>query len=85
MFKNCAPFSRSKTVINDALVDKANLIYIAMPMYSLIEYSNNYSDKLGGLLYFKRDKIPANNADLTIDNSESFKYKAAFVGKNSKS
>ena len=56
-----------------------------MPMYSLIEYSNNYSDKLESLLYFKRDKIPANNADLTIDNSESFKYKAAFVGKNSKS
>ena len=50
-------------------------------MYSLIEYSNNYSDKLESLLYFKRDKIPANNADLTIDNSESFKYKAALVGK----
>ena len=29
----------------------------------------------------KRDEVPANNADLTIDNSQSFRYKAALVGK----
>ena len=28
-----------------------------------------------------RDDVPANNADLTIDNSLSFKYKAALLGK----
>ena len=33
-FKNCALFSTCKTVIND--VDRANHIYIAMPMYNLI-------------------------------------------------
>ena len=42
-FKYCAPFSTCKTVINDAFVDEVNHIYIAMPMYSLIEYSDNYS------------------------------------------
>ena len=31
-FKNCAPFSTCKTVINDVFVDEANHIYIAMPM-----------------------------------------------------
>ena len=31
-FKNCAPFSACKTVINDAFVDRAENIYIAMPM-----------------------------------------------------
>ena len=62
-------------------VDKANHIYITMPMYNLIEYSNNYSDTPGTLWKFKRDEVLANNADLTINNSQSFKYKAALVGK----
>ena len=43
-FKNCAPFSTCKTEINDVFIDEANHIYIAMPMYNLIEYSDNYSD-----------------------------------------
>ena len=43
-FKNCAPFSTCTTKINDIFVDEANHIYIAMPMYNLIEYSDNYSD-----------------------------------------
>ena len=80
-FKNCAPFSTCTTKINDIFVDEANHIYIAMPMYNLIEYSDNYSDTSGSLWQFKRDEVPAGNADLTIDNSQSFKYKAGLVGK----
>ena len=80
-FKNCAPFSTCTTKINDVFVDEANHIYIAMPMYNLIEYSDNYSDMSGSLWQFKRDKVPANNADLTIDNSQSCKNKAAVVEK----
>ena len=79
-FKNCAPFSTCTTKINDIFVDEANHIYIAMPMYNLIEYSDNYSDTSGHLWQFKRDKVAA-NADLSIDNSKSFKYKAVLVGK----
>ena len=30
--------------INDVFIDEANHIYIAMPMYNLIEYSDNYSN-----------------------------------------
>ena len=48
-FKNCAPFSTCKTVINDVFVDKADHIYIAMLKYNLIEYSDNYSDTSGRL------------------------------------
>ena len=47
----------------------------------MIEYSDNYSDTSGSLWKFKRDEVAANNTDLTIDNSESFKCKAALVGK----
>ena len=81
-FKICAPFSTCATYINDNFVDKANQIYIAMPMHNLIEYSDNYSDTSGSLWKFKTDEVPVNNDDLTINNSQSFKYKAAFVGKS---
>ena len=80
-FKNWAPFSTGTTKINDIFADEANHIYIAMPMYNLIEYSNKCSDKSGSLWQFKRDEVPANNDDLTINNSQSFKYKAALLRK----
>ena len=55
-----------------------------MPMYNLIEYSDNYSDTSGSLWQFKRDEIGGDN-DLTVDaqhipnNSSSFKYKSSFI------
>ena len=50
-----------------------------MPMYNLIEYSDNYSDTSGSLWDFKRDEI-VNNADVTNnDNAPSFKYKASLI------
>ena len=48
-FKNCAPFSTCNTKIHDVLIDEANHIHIAMPIYNLIEYSDNYSDSSGSL------------------------------------
>ena len=51
-----------------------------MPMYNLIEYSDNYSDTSGNLWDFKRDEI-VNNTDLTNDdNAPSFKYKPSLIG-----
>ena len=61
--------------------EEANHNYIAMLMYNLIEYSDNYSDTSRSLWQFKRDEVPANNADLIINNSKAFKYKAALLGK----
>ena len=63
------------------LIREANYIYIAMPIYNLIEYSDNYSDTSGSLWQFKRDEAPDDNVDLSIDNSQSFKYKAALAEK----
>ena len=48
-------------------------------MCNLIEYSDNYSDTSGSLWNFKRDETEG-DADLTIDNSSSFKYKANLIG-----
>ena len=79
-FKNCTPFKKCRTEINETFVDDAEHINIAMPMYNLIEYSDNYSDTSGSLWNFKRDEI-VNNADVTNDdNAHSFKYKASIIG-----
>ena len=32
-----------------------------MPMYNLIEYSDNYADSSGSLYQFKRDESPMND------------------------
>ena len=79
-FKNCAPFRKCRTEINETFIDEAEHINITMPMYNLIEYSDNYSDTSGSLWNFKRDEI-INNADVTNDNNApSFKYKANLIG-----
>ena len=59
-FKNCAPFKECRTEINETFVDETEHINIAMPMYNLIEYSDNYSDTSGSLWQFKRDEIIGN-------------------------
>ena len=43
-FKNCGPFEKCRTEINETFVDDEEHINIAMPIYNLIECSDNYSD-----------------------------------------
>ena len=79
VFKNCAPFEKCRTEINETFIDEADFINITMPMYNIIEYSDNYSDTLESLWQFRRDEI-INNSDVTNDNSApSFKYKASII------
>ena len=52
-----------------------------MPMYNLIEYSDNYSDTSGSLWDFKRDEI-IGNINVTNNNSSSFKYNSNLIGDN---
>ena len=54
-----------------------------MPMYNLIEYSDNYSDSSGSLYQLKRDESPMNNNPLNValNNSSSFTYKANLLRK----
>ena len=73
--KNCAPFTKCNVEINDEHVDTAENLDIVMPMYNLIEYSDNYQDSSATLYQYKRDEPPDNNVDLTANNSTSFKYK----------
>ena len=65
VFKNCAPFNECRTEINETFIDEADFTNITMPMYNLIEYSDNYSDTSGSLSNFKIDETD-NNADMII-------------------
>ena len=80
--KNCAPFTKCNLEINDEHVDTAENLDIVMPMYNLIEYSDNYQDSSATLYQYKGDEPPEDDAvaDLTANNSNSFKYKIKLLG-----
>ena len=77
-FKNCAPFTKGITEINETFTDDAEHINVTMPMYNLTEYSDNYPDTSGSLCQFKIDEI-IGNINLTNNNS-SIKYKSNLIG-----
>ena len=76
IFKNCALFTNCVSQINNTQVDNAKDIDIVMPMYNLIEYSDNYAKTSGSLWQYYRDE-PNNN----LADSESFKFKLKITGK----
>ena len=77
--KNRAPFRKCKTEANDTY-DEAEHINIAMPMYNLIKYNDNYSDTSGSLWQFKRDETEETVDAEHIPNSySSFKYKSSLI------
>ena len=82
VLKNCAPFTKCNLDINDEHVDTAENLDIVMPIYSLIEYSDNYQDSSATLYQYKRDEPPEADAvaDLTANNSDSLKYKIKLLG-----
>ena len=41
---------------NNTQTDNAKNIYVVMPMYNLIEYSDNYSDTSGSLWQYYTDE-----------------------------
>ena len=85
IFKNCAPFTNCISEINNTQIDIAKDIDIVMPMYNLIEYSDNYAKTTGSLWQYCKD-IPARNANGEIivfganNTTDSFKFKAKIIG-----
>ena len=75
-FKNCAPFTKCISRINNTDIDNAKDIDIVMPMHNLIEYSDHYSKTSGSLYQYYKDEPNDNIAD-----SESFKSKVKITGK----
>ena len=84
-FKNCAPFTKCISEVNVINVDDAKNIDIVMPMYNLIEYSDNYS-KTSGILWQYCKDIPAiynDNAIVDVTNNnltDSINFKVKMTG-----
>ena len=76
IFKNCAPFTDHISKISNTQVDHVRDVDVMIPIYNLIEYSDNNS-KTSGLLWQYYRYEPNDN----LTNSKSFKYKAGITGK----
>ena len=74
-FRNCAPFTNCISEINNTQIDNVKYTDVVMPLYDLIEYSNNYSKTLGSLSQYYRDESNDN-----IANFESFQFKVKITG-----
>ena len=82
--KNNAPFTSCILKINNTLIGNAEDLDIAMPMYNLIEYSENYRKSTGTLWNYYRHKPNSGavgNINYSIKNSKSFDYKTSITGK----
>ena len=77
-FKNCTPFRTCDITINYEHVEKAEDLVIVMPMYNLLEYSDNYQHSTGSLYQFKRDEPPDDNANVANDTT-SLVYKSKLL------
>ena len=86
IFKNCAPFTNCISEINNTQIDNAKDIDIVMPMYNLIEYSDNHAKTTGSLWQYCKD-IPALNANDEIiifvdgNTTDSFNFKVKITGR----
>ena len=78
IFKNCAPFTDCISEINNTQLDKPKDIGVVMPIYNLIEYSNDYLKTSESLWQYCRDE-PALTDTGAISNfsgsSTLFKFK----------
>ena len=86
IFKNCAPFTSCISKINNTQIDNAEYIDIVMPMYNLIQYSDNYSKTSGSLWQYCKE-IPAvdNNGNIVefsgANATDSFNFKTKITGR----
>ena len=57
IFKFFAPFKECISEINNTQIDNAKYRDVVMPMYNLIEYSDNYSRTSGRLWWYYRNDL----------------------------
>ena len=66
--KNCPPFTGCKSRMSNTQVPKAKFLDVAIPMYNLIEFSNNYSKANYGKWEYRRNKPALKNGDIAESN-----------------
>ena len=90
LFKNVAPFRSCISKINNTYIDRVELD-IAVPMYNLLEYTDNYSMTSESFWNYYRDELSDDdnkndvnnnriNSDKTI-TSKYFEYNRKIIGR----
>ena len=81
LFKNCAPFTKCITKIDETTIDDAENLDLVINMYNLTEYSSNYPKATGSLWFYSKDEAANFNDNIAnTSNFRSFKYKAKLSG-----
>ena len=83
-FKNNGLYVSCISKINNALINNAEDLDVAMSMYNLIESSKNYRKTTGSLWNYYRDEPNSGaegNINYSIKDSKSFNYKTSITGK----
>ena len=84
IIKNCAPITNCMSKINNTQIVNAKDIDLVMPMYNLIEYSDNYSKNSRSFWHYYRDESFLNNgaiSDFPANNNISLKFKTKTAGR----
>ena len=85
ILKNNTPFVSCITKLNNELIEDAEDLDVVMPMYNLLEYSENYRKTIGSFYNYYRDELSNDNnnnnfANRDVVNSNTFKYKNKITG-----
>ena len=85
ILKNNAPFFSCITRINGELIEDPDDLDIVMPIYNLLEYSQNYRKTIGLLYNYYRDELndDADNNNFATNNvvtSNAFNCKNTIIG-----
>ena len=83
VFKICVVSTDCISEINNTQTENAKDIDAVIPMYTLVEYNDNYSKTSGGLWQHYRDEpvlTDAGPADNFLSDSASFKFKQKVTG-----
>ena len=80
-FRSNAPFINCISKINGTLIDNADDLDVAMPMYKLLEYSKNYSKTTGSLWNYYRDELTSDGEINHYLGPKSFDFKSSIMGK----
>ena len=85
IFKSCSSFTTCISKINNTQIHNAEYIDIVMAVYSLIEYSDNFSKKFGSLWQYCKDTPAVDDDGDIIDfnganATDSFNFKTKITG-----
>ena len=79
-FKNNAPFRSCILKINNTFIDIVEELDIVMPLYNLLEYSNNYSVTSGRSWHYYREEVN-DNANENANNNNRINNNKSIISK----